>query len=118
MGAGKDKNARLKRIITGQEVILTPESVDALGLRVPPSGVLHAISMSDEELHEVQKNLSQAVPPRPKSPNVVSGLTTHLKMRFVDGLDPFDLLPDTSGEPVRKQLLIHYCKPHKIDVHA
>ncbi|PVH82202.1 hypothetical protein DL98DRAFT_570745 [Cadophora sp. DSE1049] len=119
---GKAAISRMRRIMTGEEVVLTSESVDALAILSSTSGamgILHEDSHSQQPLIGVDSSGSlvepsagfamlQSLPFRPKSPNVASGLKYNSLLVSIGGLDPFSVLPETAGEPVPKQLLIRY----------
>lgn len=108
--------------MTGEEVVLTPESVDALAILSTTSGstgTMHEASDSQQPHTEVDSSatlielsagfeLLQSLPFRPKSPNVASGLKYKPQPLSIGGLDPFSVLPETAGEPVPKELLIRY----------
>ncbi|KAH7411177.1 hypothetical protein BKA64DRAFT_638819 [Cadophora sp. MPI-SDFR-AT-0126] len=114
--------SRMRRIMTGEEVVLTPESVDALAILSTTSGstgTMHEASDSQQPHTEVDSSatlielsagfeLLQSLPFRPKSPNVASGLKYKPQPLSIGGLDPFSVLPETAGEPVPKELLIRY----------
>ncbi len=121
-GDGLGTSSRLRRIMIGEEFILTPESVNELSNFVMAPEPLGAMHKSDEHLfpfweisQQLQPNptndLSYSLLFRPNSPNVASGLTYSLKYPTFNGFDAFSALPETEGEPVPKELLIRYCKP-------
>ncbi|KAH9219513.1 hypothetical protein DL95DRAFT_358694 [Leptodontidium sp. 2 PMI_412] len=119
---GKAAVSRMRRIMTGEEVVLTPESVDALAMlssAARSTGTLHEASQAEQPVTGVEpfNNLVEtsarlemlhSLPFRPKSPNVASGLRYNAPPVSIGGLDPFAVLPETAGEPVPKQLLIRY----------
>lgn len=110
--------------MTGEEVVLTPESVHALAIFGSTTGsmvVLHegspiqqpaTGSESPSGLIDISAGFEmlQSLPFRPKSPNVASGLSYNCPPISIGGLDPFKVLPETAGEPVPRQLLIRYCE--------
>jgi hypothetical protein len=108
------KNARLRRIITGSEVILTPESVDALQ---NIAAAAPAEPISDGNLDPYFSNgdigsledfaLIGSPVPRPL---LAGGIPPGTDPWFLGGLDPFNSLPHTDGEPIPKKSLICYCK--------
>jgi hypothetical protein len=112
--------SRLKRIMTGEEVILTTESVYALAesssVAAPrPRRYADTDQFPLLDTHSFNPNLvgstfSQTLTLRPKSPNVASGLHYTPPLDALNTFDPFSLLPDIDGEPVPKQLLIKYCE--------
>ena len=120
---GKAAISRMRRIMTGEEVVLTPESVNALAVISSTSGSmgpLHDASIPQKLLRGVNASnnvdepdfefdMLQSLPFRLKSPNVASGLKYNSPPVSICGLDPFSVLPETTGEPVPKQLLIRYC---------
>ncbi|KAL2070500.1 hypothetical protein VTL71DRAFT_13526 [Oculimacula yallundae] len=119
---GKAAVSRMRRIMTGEEVILTPESVDALavfGSVSQPMSTPYETSGMEPRANDtapssglvetdIESMLLQSLQFRPKSPNVVSGLKYISPPITIGGLDPFSVLPETAGEPVPKQLLIRY----------
>lgn len=110
--------SRLKRILTGEEVILTTESVYALAetsLTIAPRPRRYANSDHFPLLDSRSFNTSNAgssffhnLTMRPKSPNVASGLYYAPQLGPMSTFDPFSMLPEMVGEPVPKQLLIRY----------
>lgn len=108
------KNARLRRIITGSEVILTPESVDALQNMGAPAP---AELLSDDNPHpyfsngilESPESLGLFRSPGP-TPLLAGGIPPGTDPWFLGGLDPFNSLPHTDGEPLPKKSLICHCK--------
>ncbi|KAH7355131.1 hypothetical protein BKA65DRAFT_535415 [Rhexocercosporidium sp. MPI-PUGE-AT-0058] len=121
-GNGKAAVSRMRRIMTGEEVVLTPESVDALAIVRSASqsmGTLVEVIQAQQPDIDVEPSQSSveknagfeklhSLPLRPKSPNVASGLKYNSPPVPIGGLDPFSVLPETTGEPVPKQLLIRY----------
>ncbi|KAH8787484.1 hypothetical protein F5882DRAFT_354902 [Hyaloscypha sp. PMI_1271] len=108
---------RLKRVLTGEEVVLTIESVYALAetsLVVAPHPRRYAhpnqFSFLDPSSFNTNadSSFSQNLTVRPKSPNVSSGLYYDLPLGTLSTFDPFSMLPEMIGEPVPKQLLIRY----------
>jgi hypothetical protein len=123
----------MRRVVSGSEVALTPESINALAdqslaLEAAPVHNADAVNhfpgmIVDDATFE---RITEHFPPslelsttmatklllvRPKSPNVASGLKADLDLTFLGGMDPFSSLPyDANGEPVLTQLLVHYCK--------
>jgi uncharacterized protein YciI len=102
----RGKNARVKRFITGSEVILTPESVDALQ-KVATASPYH--------------NLTPYFSGRAIGPfadlNGTSGSNALLRAGlssgnpwFLGGIEPFNSLPHTDGEPFCQRTLIRHCK--------
>ena len=113
--------SRLKRILTGEEVILTTESVYALAdnslvaaprpRRYESHGEFPHLDSRNFNVSNAGGNFVHDIAMRPKSPNVASGLSyiPPLGMsRILSTFDPFSLLPETADEPVPKQLLIRY----------
>jgi hypothetical protein len=118
VNSGKATISRLRRIRTGEEVILTPESVEELARATPRATPAQHEAAAD--LHPIVElatcvtpsatsDWDHILPLRPNSPNVASGLSYKLPSRSLDKFDPFSVLPETSGEPVPKELLIRYC---------
>ena len=109
------KNTRLRRIIDGSDVILTPESVEALHIPSPAASQ----PMSDEKWRPYCfLELNSLVEPIDGGPFLHSGLnrpvypedlTFGVDPWFLGGLDPFSSLPETEGEPIPKSCLIGYC---------
>ena len=109
------KNARLRRIITGSEVILTPESVDALQNMVAAAAPAEPIS--DDNLHPYFSNGSFESLERPElfhssgsTPLLEGGIPPGADPWFLGGLEPFNALPHIEGEPLPKKSLIGHCK--------
>lgn len=133
MSRKQPRAARLRRVVSGNEVTLTPESIDALAAEAQEASPLHNADM-DLQLFSppveevVGERINEHFPPkldfytttmtqswlsfRPRSPNVASGLGSHLDLIFLGGMDPFSSLPsDTNvGEPILTELLVNYCK--------
>jgi len=111
---GGAKNARLRRIITGDEVILTPESVKALRITLPsaplPNSGLHrryiAANFQDSGPARNQNGLY----PVPIRTTLTQNLSLDVDSWFLGSLDPFSALPQVGGEPIPKRSLIEYCK--------
>ena len=111
------KNARLRRIITGSEVILTPESVDALqslGAAAPAEpnsdGNLPPYLTNWEDGFTHNLGLLQTQDFRPL---LAGGIPPGVDPWFLggpSGFDPFSTLPNTDGEPIPKKSLIFHCK--------
>jgi hypothetical protein len=121
INSGKATISRLRRIRTGEEVILTPESVEELTRATPepeamfsPFNVTADLQPGMEVANYVMPSIDidwdQILPLRPNSPNVASGLSYKLPSHHLVKLDPFSILPETSGEPIPKELLIRYCQ--------
>lgn len=121
MDPGKDGMptiSRLKRILTGEEFILSTESVLALaeGSQVAPPqprryanpDQLPLLNANSFEPSNTGSSFFQNLTMRPKSPNVASGLYYTPPLGITSTFDPFSLLPEMAGEPVPKQLLIRY----------
>jgi hypothetical protein len=111
--------SRLKRILTGEEVILTTESVLALAetpessLVVAPRTRRYAYSdqfplLDPSNPSSAGSTFLQNLTMRPQSPNVASGLYYNSPLGAMSTFDPFSLFPEMVGEPVPKQLLIRY----------
>ena len=108
------KSARLRRIITGSEVILTPESVDALqNSRAAAAAGLN----SDEILRPYFSNDHFGFPDSSillrtsGSRPLLSGyIPPGIDPWFLGGLDPFSSLPHTDEEPLPKKSLIYHCE--------
>lgn len=104
------KNARLKRIITSSEVILTPESIGSLqNLGAAPAihnsdGNLHSFFINADtfdliQLQDSRLLLAGGIPPG-SDPWFLGGSS---------GLDPFSSLPHIDREPIpKKALIFHY----------
>jgi hypothetical protein len=110
--------SQLKRILTGEEVVLTTESVYALAetsLVVAPHPRHYAhpdqfpfLDSSSFNTSNADSSFSQNLTVRPKSPNVASSLYYNPPLGTLSTFDPFSMLPEMIGEPVPKQLLIRY----------
>jgi hypothetical protein len=136
MNRKQPRTARLRRVVSGNEVTLTPESIDALAAETQEASPLHNADTPDMTLQLLStpeadvtvEGITEHFPPnlefctnmmtqsslplRPRSPNVASGLGSHLDLTFLGGMDPFSSLPvdTTAGEPGLTELLVHYCK--------
>ncbi len=125
--ARKTTKSRMRRIMTGEEVLLTPESVDDLAILPLASPCL--VSQPETvptDLHSTERMpitvlsglvsssiLSPLPTPlahRPKWGTVSSGSNAGLEYRFLGSSVPFSAFPGGNEEPVPKQLLIHYCE--------
>ncbi len=110
--------SRLKRIWTGEEFILSTESVLALvegSQDVAPQSWRYAepnqfllLEATSFEQSRAGSSFFQNLAMRPKSPNVASGLYYTPPLGGISTSNPFSLLPEMTGEPVPKQLLIRY----------
>ncbi|KAE9371382.1 hypothetical protein N431DRAFT_558921 [Stipitochalara longipes BDJ] len=110
--------SRLKRILTGEEVILTTESVYALAETstvVAPHPRRHAdpdqfpfLSIGSFNTSSAGSSFLHNLTMRSKSPNVASGLYYAPPLGAMSTFDPFSMLPEMVGEPVPQQLLIRY----------
>jgi hypothetical protein len=110
--------SRLKRILTGEEVILTTESIYALAETSPMVAPHPRRYANPDQFHfpgaysfntgSASSSFFQNLKMRPKSPNVASGLYYASQLGAMSTFDPFSMLPDIVGEPVPKQLLIRY----------
>jgi hypothetical protein len=98
--------------MTGEEVILSSESVNSLAEK-PEYDLI-----KDHEFTQEVAGLIQSLPDQhplmyqyqpPSSPTVSSRLIYGDRYGSLGGLDPFSILPETATEPVPKQLLIRYC---------
>lgn len=113
--AGKTAVSRFRRIMTGEEVILTPESVAALASSVSTSATEPASELINiPHKADLSPPASRRTPlsgysftTRPIPATVASGLQYN---NSLDNYDPFSILPDMKGEPLPKHLLIRYCK--------
>ena len=111
------KKARLRRIITGGEVILTPESVHALqSLRASapayaiPTGILLPYvsywGRGSSDSFDLNQNGNI-------KPLLAGGIPPGVDPWFLgspSGLDPFSSLPHTEAEPIPKNCLLFHCK--------
>lgn len=112
--------SRLKRIMTGEEVILTTESVYALAesssvVAPRPRRYADTDHFPLLDAHRFNPNVTgrsllQTLTLRPKSPNVASGLHYSPPLDSLSTFDPLSMLPEIEDEPVPKQLLIKYCE--------
>jgi hypothetical protein len=102
----------MRRILTGEEVLLSIESVDDLQ---------HSTSLItyDEACMVTVDDTQFLDPPRwtdrmhnfGSSPSLENSIAFGLKpWHQVGGFDPFSALPEKSGEPIPKPILIEYCK--------
>ncbi|TGO24073.1 hypothetical protein BPAE_0113g00300 [Botrytis paeoniae] len=95
------KAARDRRILAGEEVLLSLESVDDLrgvgssyASTRAPTDLTQVLSSNHTPIHDIKPRASFW-------PNLTSGI--------LDAFDPFSILPDTSGDPLPKSILIEYC---------
>ncbi|THV54388.1 hypothetical protein BGAL_0028g00440 [Botrytis galanthina] len=95
------KAARDRRILAGEEVLLSLESVDDLrsvgssyASTRAPTDLTQTLFSNHTSTHDIKSQASFW-------PNLTSGI--------LDGFDPFSILPDTSGDPLPKSILIEYC---------
>lgn len=105
--------SKIKRIMSGKEVIMTPESVAALA-SCELASEFDAAQPTGARSDNPQS--SQVLTPRPRRGYmlatlpilgmVVSGLHNN---NSLSNYDPFSILPDIPGEPLPKCLLIRYC---------
>jgi hypothetical protein len=103
-------NARSRRIITGSEVILTPESVEALR----GTGSADMLGPHPYRFTEsiTKTTISRGAPFLHAStirPVFAEDLSLGGDPWLLGGCDPFSLLPATDGEPIPKRFLICYC---------
>jgi hypothetical protein len=121
LNSGKAAISRLKRIRTGEEVILTPESVEELARAASEPEAMFSpfdvtadmqpgVEIANYVTPSIDSGWDHILPLRPNSPNVASGLSYKLPSHQLAKLDPFSILPETSGEPIPKELLIRYCQ--------
>ncbi|KAF7922680.1 uncharacterized protein EAE98_006736 [Botrytis deweyae] len=94
------KAARDRRILAGKEVLLSLESVDDLrsvgssyASTRAPTDLMQTLFSNRTSTHDIKLQASFW-------PNLTSGI--------LDGFDPFSILPDTSGDPLPKSILIEY----------
>ncbi|KAF8859056.1 hypothetical protein BDZ45DRAFT_621439 [Acephala macrosclerotiorum] len=107
--SGKAAISRFRRIMSGEEVILSPESVvqlasSAFMSTLEPVTASHNFELVRQEPH-TQKFLTRSRGYAVTIPNISNGLNYN---NGLDSYDPFSILPDIEGEPVPKQLLIRY----------
>ncbi|XMA17754.1 hypothetical protein WAI453_010545 [Rhynchosporium graminicola] len=93
-GTGKAAVSRMRRMITGKEVILTAESIDALA-------IVSSASKPMRRQHNIRRIRPQVDNIEPSNGLFDTDIEFH-------GLDPFSVMPETVGEPVPKKLLIRY----------
>lgn len=120
--SGKTAISRFRRIISGEEVVLSPESVAALASSAfiaalepaPESVSLTSLTYNADIIRQephtqrfLARSRGYAVSILPEQPNITSGLNYN---NGLESYDPFSILPDIEGEPVPKQLLIRYCR--------
>ncbi|KUJ16289.1 uncharacterized protein LY89DRAFT_617425 [Mollisia scopiformis] len=114
--AGKTVVSRFRRIMSGEEVIMTSESVAALAdpmsvsALVPTSEPVIIPYATDLRSQECLDSLrtrpsGYAFTTRPVPATVASGLNYN---NSLNNYDPFSILPDIKGEPLPKQILIRY----------
>lgn len=108
---GRARNARLRRIITGNEVILTSESVNDLqetgsGPMLGPYPYFSRQPDSDMEIVRRAPFLHTS----PARPVIPDDLSLGSPARLLGGLDPFSVIPSTEGEPIPKKTLMCYCE--------
>jgi hypothetical protein len=123
-GSEKATKSRLRRIMAGDEVLLSSESIDSLassgiGSPILSVGLDDSVGLHPPTYPRITTGIMSprasgsfpiALPIRPKSPTVASRLNAGIQFRFLGGFDPFSSLPDCEDEPIPKQLLLHYCK--------
>jgi hypothetical protein len=121
LNSGKTTISRLRRIKTGEEVILTSESVEELARAASEPEAMFSpfnatadlqpgVEIANHVAPSIDSDWDPILPLRPNSPNVASGLSYKLPSHQLVKLDPFSILPETSGEPIPKELLIRYCQ--------
>lgn len=112
----KSTMSKFKRIINGQEVIMTSESVASLAgsqLTSEPETASTSMTGPRNAYSGSLRNSSTTSPRRgytlttlPIPATVASGLQNN---NSLSNYDPFSILPDMQGEPLPKHLLIRYC---------
>jgi hypothetical protein len=121
LNSGKATISRLRRIRTGEEVVLTLESVEELARAASEPEAMFSpfdtaadlqppVEVANYVTPSIDSDWDHILPLRPNSPNVASGLSYRLPSHQLVKLDPFSILPETSGEPIPKELLIRYCQ--------
>ncbi|TGO86800.1 hypothetical protein BPOR_0275g00030 [Botrytis porri] len=94
------KAARDRRILAGEEVLLSLESVDDLRA----VGSSYASTRAPTDLTQIlfsNHTPTKDIKPRASFwPNLTSGI--------LDAFDPFSILPDAGGDPLSKSILIEY----------
>lgn len=102
----------MRRIHTGEEVLFSTESIDDLQLSTPliTYGGAYMVTRDDiqwldpprwtDNMHRFGYWLSL-------EDSIAFGLKP---CHQVGGFDPFSALPDNSGEPIHRPILIEYCK--------
>lgn len=98
------KASRKRRLLTGEDVLLTPESIYALqGLGSSSMTQLDAAGMSQSSLPVME---SKSIVHRS---TFASGHAAGVALRSqLNSFDPFSTFPSMSAEPISKQLLIQY----------
>lgn len=96
--------------MSGEEVIMTPESVAALSALESASEPVTVTHDTDIESSPITLYLGPRpgylFTTQPIPPTVAAGLQY---TNSLDTYDPFSILPDMKGEPPPKHLLIRYC---------
>lgn len=104
LGHQATNDARDRRILTGEEVLLSLKSVDDLKSARPSYATTHTPTDMSSILFSNHTSTNDIEPPAFFWPFLTSS--------FVGGFDPFSALPDTTGDPLPKSILIEYCKHH------
>jgi hypothetical protein len=108
----------MKRIINGTEVLLTPESVDALQhipQTDPSVGPTSGDMVVQYDMDGLNGSLGLFRAPPTFYPTIAqtlssSGLIPGADPWFLGGLDPFSSTPYIRGSPIRPEWLISHCK--------
>jgi hypothetical protein len=131
-------------VATGQEITLTPESVDALASPSLPPALIgqqpylkdmivpnfdthnlvvdvlglnyEAVSIRAPSITISPTSSSSSLMGDRMSPSIVSGVLSNKKIYVPGGLDQYSSMPDVPDEPVPKKILIHYCKSSKLNL--
>ncbi|KAK6595990.1 fungal specific transcription factor domain-containing protein [Botrytis cinerea] len=94
------KAARDRRILSGEEILLSFESVEDLR----SAGSSYASTHASTDV--TRKLFSDRTPTH--DTKLQASFRTNLTSGILDGFDPFSVFPDTSGDPLPKSILIEY----------
>ncbi|KAM3154873.1 hypothetical protein ABEW05_004679 [Botrytis cinerea] len=94
------KAARDRRILSGEEILLSFESVGDLR----SAGSSYAFTHASTDV--TRKLFSDRTPTH--DTKLQASFRTNLTSGILDGFDPFSVFPDTSGDPLPKSILIEY----------
>ncbi|PQE26321.1 Fungal transcriptional regulatory protein [Rutstroemia sp. NJR-2017a BBW] len=104
------QDARMRRILTGEEILLSTESVDDLQHSASLTTYDEACMVTVDDMHFLDPlRWTDKMYMLGSSPSLEDSIGFDLKPRHqVGGFDPFSALPEKSGEPIHKSILIEY----------